>query len=99
MARLSEEAAKQIRDRAIYYRQKHYDGALRNFRGAIENAGRRIDREPERGLTSPRPYPDVVVADVRWIIEGRYWFAYALDPKPATILAIFLDTDNIPGRI
>jgi hypothetical protein len=33
-----------------------------------------------------------------WIKEGRYWIAYNPAPEP-TIVAIFYESANIPGRL
>jgi hypothetical protein len=33
-----------------------------------------------------------------WIKEGRYWIAYNPAPEP-TIVAVFYESANIPGRL
>jgi plasmid stabilization system protein ParE len=98
VARLSENALRTVADLRNHYERMDRPEASRNLRLALRRASERIDREPEAGLSAPRPYPEVARAGVRWIKEGRYWIGYSLATAPV-ILAVVYDQADLPRRV
>ncbi len=97
MIALSREAESQV-DRLI----EHFEAAGRseaavNLLRALERAKERIAAAPDKGLPAPRPYPALRRLGRRWIIEGRYWVSYSLNPSPV-ISSVFYVTADIPRR-
>jgi hypothetical protein len=92
------EALRQIDALLLNFEEHYRDGAARALLTALQNAERRIERDPSAGLTAPRPYPDLVQSGRAWLKSGRYWIAHTIAPPPV-IAAVFFDTANIPGRL
>jgi plasmid stabilization system protein ParE len=95
---LSPEADRHLRHLTEHYEARDRLDAARNLLAAVEAAKVRIARRPEDGRRAPRPYPELADLDLLWIIEHRYWIAYAASDPPV-IAAIFHDTADIPNRI
>ena len=92
------EAMRQIRDLIDHYERKQHLEAIFNLSAALKDAERRIAADPDGGMRSPRPYPDLAAPSRAWIKSGRYWVAYR-PSIPPVILAVFYDSANIPGRL
>jgi plasmid stabilization system protein ParE len=91
-------ALAQIDGLAAHYQRLGRTEAIANLRAALAAAEKRIEAAPFGGLSAPRPYPVVKLKRRLWIKEGRYWIAYNPAPDP-TIVAIFYESANIPGRL
>jgi hypothetical protein len=63
----------------------------------VEQAERKIERNPDAGLSAPRPYPQLVRHGHAWVKAGSYWIAYSRTTPPL-IVGIFHDTADIPSR-
>ena len=96
MIALTPEAAAQVDALGRYYVEKQRPQALRNLGYALAEASLFILNAPERGMAAPRPYPELAGLALSWIKRGRYWIAY--DQAGPTIVGVFFETDNIPGR-
>ena len=97
MIALTPEASAQVEELERYYIARHRPQALRNLSHSLAEASLIILNAPQRGLTAPRPYPDLAGLRLSWLKRGRYWIAY--DPAGPTIAGVFFDTDDIPNRI
>lgn len=64
----------------------------------MENAKRRIEKNPGAGLAAPRPCPHLAQMGRAWVKAGRYWVTYSTT-KPPAIVGIFHETANIPRRV
>ena len=71
--------------------------AARNFDLALDEAEHQIEREPEKGLPAPRPYPALAREGEAWIKARAYWIVYSL-AEPPVILGVFHEQADIPGR-
>jgi plasmid stabilization system protein ParE len=94
----SADARRQIRDLIRHYENLGRAEAARTLANSLVAAERRIAANPADGLSAPRPYPTLVRPGVAWIKAGRYWIAYRCTERP-TILAVFYETADIPGRL
>jgi len=72
--------------------------AIRGLIAALNEAEQRIDRNPDAGLSAPRPYPALARAGWAWVKCGRYWVVYSTR-RPPVILGVFYETADIPGRL
>jgi plasmid stabilization system protein ParE len=89
--------------RQVIALRHHYENldrpeATRGLIAALEEAERRIERNPAAGLAAPRPYPRLARPGIAWIKAGRYWLSYTTD-SPPVIVGVFYETANIPGRL
>ncbi len=66
---------------------------------AIARAGEKIEEQIGPFLSYPRPYPNIVVDNWKWLKEARYWIAFEPISDGYMITAIFYDAANIPGRL
>jgi len=82
----------------LYYEEKDRLAAARNLAAALESVKARIMRSPGAGLDAPRPYPELKVLGLKWMIEKNYWFAYTLTAPPM-IAGIFHASADIPRRV
>jgi plasmid stabilization system protein ParE len=98
LIRYTAKARSQIRSLTAHYERLRRDEALSNLSAALETAEQRIARAPREGMPAPRPYPKLISDNRLWIKEGRYWIAYTPAPEP-TIIAVFFESANIPGRL
>jgi plasmid stabilization system protein ParE len=98
LIRYTAKARSQIRSLAAHYERIERNEAVSNLAAALTNAEERITRAPHEGLPAPRPYPMLRSADRLWIKERRYWIAYRVSPEP-TIVGVFYESANIPGRL
>lgn len=71
---------------------------MRGLTAALDEAARRIERNPAGGLTAPRPYPRLARTGVAWIKASRYWISYTT-AAPPVIVGAFYETANIPSRL
>jgi plasmid stabilization system protein ParE len=94
---LSPEASTQVEALERYYIKMGRPQALRNLGHALAEASLIIANAPERGLPSPRPYPQLAEFGLFWLKRGRYWIAY--DPAVPIIAGVFFETDDIPNRL
>lgn len=51
-----------------------------------------------QSVPAPRPYPALRAEGQAWVHAGPYWVLHTTTP-PLTIIAVFYDTANIPGRL
>jgi plasmid stabilization system protein ParE len=93
----SPRAARQFRELRQHYEDSERPEAIRGLIVALEEASRRIEKNPGAGLATPRPYPHLARPDRLWVKAGRYWIAY--EPTTPVIVGVFYDTANIPGRL
>jgi hypothetical protein len=89
--------------RQVVALRHHYESlgrpaAVRALLAALDEAERRIERNPSTGLAAPRPYPKLARPGVAWIKEGQYWVSYTTT-SPPVIVAVFYETANIPDRL
>ena len=97
MIALTPEASSQIDAFERHYVERQRPQALRNLGHALAEASLVILNAPQRGLASPRPYPELANLELLWLKRGRYWIAY--DPVGPIIAGVFFDTDDIPSRV
>ncbi len=97
MIGLTARAQRQFRELREHYEDLERLEATRGLIAALEEASRKIERNPAAGLAAPRPYPHLAHPDRLWILAGRYWIAY--EPTTPVIVGVFYETANIPGRI
>jgi plasmid stabilization system protein ParE len=95
---LSPEADFQLNDLTEHYERKDRLAASRNLLRAVESAKLRIGRAPSDGYPALRPYPELKVLELRWILERHYWISYT-PTDPPVIAGIFHETADIPNRI
>ena len=98
MIRYTAEAIDQIDALRIHYIGKTRIEAALALDRALEQAERTITLQPEAGLPSPRPYPDLARTGRAWTKAGRYWISYSLT-SPPVILAVFYEAADLPGRL
>ena len=91
-------ATRQVAALRQHYETLDRPAAVRALLAALDEAERRIDRNPAAGLPAPRPYPQLARPEVAWIKAGRYWVSYTT-ASPPVIAAVFFETANIPGRL
>jgi plasmid stabilization system protein ParE len=96
---LSPEAEAQLDGLMAHYERLERIEAARNLLRALQSASARIERQPEAGLTAPRPYPLLASLGFRRIKEGAYWIAYGNASDGPVIAGIHHDTSNIPDRV
>jgi plasmid stabilization system protein ParE len=82
---------------------RHYEllqrpEAIRAFLTALDDAERRIARNPGAGLRAPRPYPRLARSGRAWLKAGRYWITYST-AQPPVIIGVFYESADIPNRI
>ncbi len=97
MIALAPEASAQLDAFERLYIAQQRPQALRNLGHALAEASLVILNAPRRGLTAPRPYPELAALELLWLKRGRYWIAY--DPAGPIIAGVFFDTDDIPNRV
>jgi plasmid stabilization system protein ParE len=88
----------QVNDLIQHYEDRERPEALRALLISLEEAEQKIENNPAAGLTAPRPYPRLARRGRAWIKAGRYWIAYSAT-QPPTIVAVFFETSDIPGRL
>ncbi len=93
--KLSRLATAQVESLRRHYVAKGRPEAAQNLTRASRTAMRQI--AAGKRLPFPRPYPDLAREGEAWTHAGHYWIAHTT-AKPATIIAIFYDTADIPGR-
>jgi plasmid stabilization system protein ParE len=98
LIRLTPEAEAQVDSLINYYESRDRTEASRNLRVALISASDRILQAPLKGLPAPRHYPSVVMPGHLWLKAGNYWIAYRPAPEP-TIVGVFYESANIPGRL
>ena len=96
MIALTPEASAQLDEFERYHIEQQRPQALRNLGHSLAEASLIILNAPQRGLPTPRPYPELASLDLLWLKRGRYWIAY--DLAGPIIAGIFFDTDDIPNR-
>jgi len=99
LAELSPTARLQVSALRLHYETLERPAAIRNLMAAIADAASRIDKAPDRGLASPRPYPGLRRPGWRWLKAGPYWFANIEGESGAVITGIFHESADIPNRI
>ncbi len=97
MIALTPEASVQLEALEEFYVEQQRPQALRNLGHALAEASLIILNAPERGLSAPRPYPELSALGLSWLKRGRYWIAY--DPAGPIIAGVFFETDDIPTRL
>lgn len=97
MTGYSPRAVRQIEDLHDYYVARDRLDAADNLHDAVEEAAALIEQNPDLGKPSPGPYPQVKRRGWAWVKSHRYWIAYRRRPA-LTIVAVFYDTADIPGR-
>jgi len=96
--RYAAEALEQADARHRHYERKGRFEAIFPLATAPSEAEALILRDPDGGLAAPRPYKALAQPGRRWILVRHYWIAFSPGPS-ATILAIFHDAADIPGRV
>jgi plasmid stabilization system protein ParE len=91
-------AARQFRDLREHYEDLERPEAVRGLIAALDEASRKIAKNPAAGSLAPRPYPHLARPGRAWIKAGRYWISYSTT-EPPLILGIFYETANIPRRL
>jgi hypothetical protein len=99
MARLTNEARRQVNALARHYRRIDRVEAVQKLLQSVELALQNADRIAARGSQFPRPYRQLAKSGVFWIKAHRYWFAYEMDVGEAVITQMFFDQANIPARV
>ncbi len=66
---------------------------------AIAIAVTRIEEQAGPFWSAPRPYPELVTYGWRWLNQARYWIAFTPIPGGYSIMGVFFETVNIPGRL
>jgi len=94
----SRRARKQLVELNRHFEERERPDAIRNLIAALRSALIAIEQDPDAGLPAPRPYPQLARQGTVWVKAGRYWIGYRRRPK-LTIVAIFYETANIPGRL
>ena len=94
MIALTPEASAQLEALERYYIEKQRPQAIRNLGHALAEASLIILNAPERGMSAPRPYPELAELKLSWLKRGRYWIAY--DPAGPIIAGVFFETNDIP---
>lgn len=97
MIALTPEASAQLEALERYYIEKQRPQAIRNLGYALAEASLIILNAPERGMSAPRPYPELAKLKLSWLKRGRYWIAY--DPAGPIIAGVFFETNDIPTRL
>ena len=97
MIGLTARAERQFRDLRRHHEHLERPEATRGLIAALEEASGKIEKNPNAGLAAPRPYPHLARPDRLWIEGGRYWIA--CEPTRLTIVGVFYETANIPGRL
>ena len=97
MIELTPEASAQLEALERFYIEKQRPQALRNLGHALVEASLIILNAPERGISAPRPYPELARLALLWLKRGRYWIAY--DQTGPIIAGVFFETDDIPNRL
>jgi plasmid stabilization system protein ParE len=91
-------AARQIFDLETHYLSLSRPEAVEGLAAALRRAEQFIADTPNRGLSAPRPYPNLARPLRLWTKSGPYWVLYApLDPP--IIFGVFYETADIPGRM
>lgn len=90
-------AERQVNALRDHYEELGRNSATRALFAALDEAERRIDNG-EAGMPAPRPYPGLVRPNRAWIKAGRYWITYSTTTPP-TIVGLYFDAANIPGRL
>ncbi len=98
MTRLSSDAEQQVAELLRHYARLGRPEAGRNLIALIDQAAARIERDPEKGLPAPRPYPALARPGRAWTKAGRYWIAHSTT-RPPVILGVFYETADIPSRV
>ena len=98
MIPFSRRAERQLAALLAYYEDQDRPEAQSSLISAMNEASKRIQAKPGARITAPRPYPTLAQPGRAWIKAGRYWVLYRTE-HPITILAVFYDTADIPGRI
>jgi plasmid stabilization system protein ParE len=94
----SPRARRQITALRNHYENLDRSAAVSGLMAALDDAERRIDRDPDGGLPAPRPYPHLARSGVAWIKAGRYWIAYT-PAEPKVVVGVFFETADIPRRL
>jgi hypothetical protein len=87
-----------MREFRNYYERKDRIEAIISLNAAMLEAETSIDRSPESGLPSPRPYARLARPGRLWMKSRSYWVCYGID-RPHVIWAVFYAQANIPGRL
>lgn len=80
-----------------HYVRRGRPKAGRNLIAIIDEVVARIERDPDRGLPAPRPYPALARPGRAWTKAGRYWITHSTT-RPPVILGVFYEAADIPGR-
>jgi hypothetical protein len=94
----SAKAERQVTALRHHYENLGRAAAVRALLASLDEAVRRIERDPSAGLPAPRPYPRLARYGLSWIKAGRYWIAYGTG-HPPVIAGVFFETANIPRRL
>ncbi len=97
MIGLTPEAERQYDRLLEHYERRERPDAIKNLMAALDEASRKIERNPAVGLAAPRPYPSLARPGRAWIKAGRYWFVYRTSTPPV-IVGIFFETADIAAR-
>lgn len=97
MIGLTARAERQFRELRQHYEDLVRPEATRGLIAALEEASRKIEKNPAAGVAAPRPCPHLARPDRLWIKAGRYWISY--EPTTPVIVGVFYETANIPGRL
>jgi plasmid stabilization system protein ParE len=96
--RIYPEAERQVEELRQHYHTLERPAAIRSPFNALDEAARKIERNPAAGLVTPRPYPGIARPGRAWIKAGRYWVAFSTT-RPPVIVGVFHDTADIPNRL
>ena len=90
-------AARQVAELREHYERERRLEASRNLDAVLDDAERRIERDPAAGLPAPRPYPTLARPGQAWVKVGPYWVRYSTRTPPV-ITGVFYERIDIPGR-
>lgn len=89
-------AARQVAELRDHYEREQRPEASRNLDAALDEAARRIERDPAAGLPAPRPYPALARPGQAWTKAGAYWIRYST--RTPVITGVFYERADIPRR-
>lgn len=88
----------QVSDLIDFYVQRNRLEAATRLLDDLESAKRAISAEPDGGLSSPRPYPELARSDHRWRLFRAYWIVWKTVGGRPVLTNVFHVSADIPNR-
>ena len=99
MARLTAEAANQVRTLTRHFLRLERPEAAKRLTQTVHQAQSSVDDPALRWFPAPRPHPQLARLGFRWIKLHRYWVAFRIERNGETLIHHVLDeTTDIPAR-